>query len=718
MKVSSGRGARRAVIGAAILLSLIFTGCDNPVLDTVAQMRAEAVEKAATAAMKIMTAFSIKDPAVIGTISGTDVAVTVPYGTDLTSLVAVFTITGASVTVNGVTQTSNVTINNFTSPVGYQVAASDGSTQLYTVTVTLGVTTPILSATAAASSITTSTAVSGGTITANGGSAITSSGICWSATENPTVDSCAGKTTDGLASTGSWTSTMTGLTDGATYYVRAYATNAIGMGYGAQVSFTTISKTLPVLSATATVTSIGTTTASSGGTIVTDNDSPITASGICWSTTENPTLSSCDGYTTDGSKSGSWSSSSMTGLSYGTKYNVRAYATNAKGTGYGPQVSFTTRTYTSAPTPAVIGGTAGSGELSVSWTAAPSATSYNVYYSLSSSLTSPVLSSAGSNVTTTSCTLAGLTNFTTAYYVWVVATNTTGDGPASASNHSTVGVPVTGITLQRQADTQSISGGRTADAFVYYSKDTLVATLTPSNATIPSVTWSTSSSTYAAISASGLTCLVTAGSAAGSATVTATASDGQGASVSCAITVTSNAVGQTGPGGGKIVYDQGSYTTGTSTSATYGWRYLETAVASTSRQSIWCSQSIGGLSETFYSGIGYGPSNTAIVLSHYGTATTAAYVAHCYQDSATGGVFSDWFLPSQGEMDYANWRTYAAIPAYYSAWSSTGNSSLSSAEIYANASYDFGSTAFTGWASATAASTGTTKFLVIPMRRF
>jgi len=709
MKMSSGRGARSAVIGAAVLLALVFTGCDNPVLDTVAQMRAETAT-----AQKDMTAFSIKDPAVIGTISGTDVAVTVPYGTDLTGLVAVFTITGASVTVNGVTQTSNVTINNFTSPVGYLVAASDGSTQLYTVTVTLGVTTPILSATTAASSVSTSTAVSGGTITANGGSAITSSGICWNTTENPTVDSCAGKTTDGLTSAGSWTSTMTGLTDGTTYYVRAYATNAIGTGYGAQVSFTTISKTLPVLSATATVTSIGTTTAYSGGTITTDNDSTIMVSGVCWSTDENPTITSCTGKTTDGATSGTWSDSYMESLSIGTKYYVRAYATNAKGTGYGPQVGFTTLSYVStAPTLTVVGGTAGSGELTVSWSAATGATSYDVYYNTTNAFAGA--SSVG-NVTDTSLTLTSLTNFTQLYYVWIVARNATGVGPQSPSNSSIVGVPVTAITLQRSADTQSISGGRTADAFVYYSRDTLVATITPMDATVPTVSWSTSSSTYAAISASSLTCLITAGSAAGSATVKATADDGQGASVSCAITVTSNAVGQTGPGGGKIVYDQGSYTTGTSTSATYGWRYLETSVASTSRTAYFSSKSLSSDDPT-YSGIGYGPTNTSIVLSHFGTASTAAYLAHCYQDSATGGAFSDWFLPSQGEMSISAWLTYAAIPSYYVAWSSYANASMSSAEAYANASYDYnGSSAVTGWYWFV--NTANSHEIYVPTRRF
>ena len=64
------------------------------------------------------------------------IAVTVPAGTSLTALVATFTSTGDSVSVGGVTQTSGLSAHDFTSPVTYVVAAADGSSQSYTVTVT------------------------------------------------------------------------------------------------------------------------------------------------------------------------------------------------------------------------------------------------------------------------------------------------------------------------------------------------------------------------------------------------------------------------------------------------------------------------------------------------------------------------------------------------------------------------------------------------------
>jgi uncharacterized protein (TIGR02145 family) len=75
-------------------------------------------------------------------------------------------------------------------------------------------------------------------IISNGGSAITVSGIVWSTTENPTVNLVT-KTTDGITTTGQFTSLITGLTESTTYYARAYATNASGTGYGMQITFTT-----------------------------------------------------------------------------------------------------------------------------------------------------------------------------------------------------------------------------------------------------------------------------------------------------------------------------------------------------------------------------------------------------------------------------------------------------------------------------------------------
>ena len=73
----------------------------------------------------------------MGVITNANISVTVPYGTDITSLIADFTISGTKVQVNGVDQASTQTPNDFSSPVKYTVVAADGSTKDYTVSVTV-----------------------------------------------------------------------------------------------------------------------------------------------------------------------------------------------------------------------------------------------------------------------------------------------------------------------------------------------------------------------------------------------------------------------------------------------------------------------------------------------------------------------------------------------------------------------------------------------------
>ncbi len=81
--------------------------------------------------------FQALDPAAVGVVTGFTIAVDVPFETVVTALVATFGTTGASVKVGSTTQVSGTTPNNFTSPVVYTVTAADGSTQAYTVTVTV-----------------------------------------------------------------------------------------------------------------------------------------------------------------------------------------------------------------------------------------------------------------------------------------------------------------------------------------------------------------------------------------------------------------------------------------------------------------------------------------------------------------------------------------------------------------------------------------------------
>lgn len=192
--------------------------------------------------------------------------------------------------------------------------------------------------TATVSEVTRTTATCGGIVSSDGGAAVTAKGVCWGQAPLPTTADSV--TSDG-AGTGGYVSQLTALTAGTTYFVRAYAINSAGTGYGDELTFATLAPDtthVPVL-ATAAVTDVSQTEATSGGTVLNDGGAPITARGVCWSTGDEPSID--DDATLDGDGAGSFVSH-LTGLAAGTAYHLRAYATNRVGTGYGEVVPFAT----------------------------------------------------------------------------------------------------------------------------------------------------------------------------------------------------------------------------------------------------------------------------------------------------------------------------------------------------------------------------------------
>lgn len=184
--------------------------------------------------------------------------------------------------------------------------------------------------------ITTTTAKCGGNVTNNGGYAVSARGICWNTMGSPDLNDQ--HTTNGSGN-GAFTANLTGLEPYVTYYVRAYATNQVGTSYGEEMSFTTNDGSITVT--TKSVTDITPTSATGGGevTVSSGNTFPVTARGVCWGTNHNP--STADSHSSDGSGTGSFTSS-ITGLTVNTTYYVRAYATNQQGTFYGEEKSFST----------------------------------------------------------------------------------------------------------------------------------------------------------------------------------------------------------------------------------------------------------------------------------------------------------------------------------------------------------------------------------------
>jgi hypothetical protein len=97
---------------------------------------------------------------------------------------------------------------------------------------------------------------------------------------------------------GSFTSTLTELSPGTVYHLKAYAKSDAGVAYGETVSFTTEETLIPSL-LTLEVTDITATSALSGGTMI-ESDSPVLSKGIVWSDTPSPTLATHTGITESG----------------------------------------------------------------------------------------------------------------------------------------------------------------------------------------------------------------------------------------------------------------------------------------------------------------------------------------------------------------------------------------------------------------------------------
>jgi uncharacterized protein (TIGR02145 family) len=175
-----------------------------------------------------------------------------------------------------------------------------------------------------------------GGVTSDGGEPVVIRGLCWGLSASPTITSCIDTTING-SGIGKFIGKMTGLTPGTQYYARTYASNAKGVAYD---SVDIIFKTHNLPSVTTTiVTGISNTGAISGGNVTDDGGANITAKGICWGTSSNPTIALTT-KTSEGTGKGIFTST-IAGLTPLTTYYLRAYATNQYGTSYGNELTLT-----------------------------------------------------------------------------------------------------------------------------------------------------------------------------------------------------------------------------------------------------------------------------------------------------------------------------------------------------------------------------------------
>lgn len=188
------------------------------------------------------------------------------------------------------------------------------------------------------SGVTINSAVLTATIYSAGNGTISRKGFCWSTeTSQPDMDKNTHQDIEGNVT--ALNHTLTGLTPGKTYYVRAYAVNEAGVTYNSHAQFTTDAVNKPTFG-NISVTDVAITTAKVTARISSNGNQEITRKGFYWSNTnhepgENDQVKAIEG-------TGDQMVLNMSDLKSSTTYYVRAFATNSQGTTLSNITSFTT----------------------------------------------------------------------------------------------------------------------------------------------------------------------------------------------------------------------------------------------------------------------------------------------------------------------------------------------------------------------------------------
>lgn len=179
----------------------------------------------------------------------------------------------------------------------------------------------------------THSAMLSSSIVSDGNADISDCGFCWSTSPNPSLADAY--VSYGVPMGSDFSKTLSNLTDNTTYHVRAYAVNQLGVSYSEDFQFTTLAIVLPTLSSV-NIQSEEDGSATFKAVVTSDGRGTVVESGFVYSTHEMPTLADTKLVSSDRESL----TARVESLPIGTRYYVRAFATNEKGTSYSTQSSF------------------------------------------------------------------------------------------------------------------------------------------------------------------------------------------------------------------------------------------------------------------------------------------------------------------------------------------------------------------------------------------
>jgi uncharacterized protein (TIGR02145 family) len=296
-------------------------------------------------------------------------------------------------------------------------------------------TKPLLT-TSEVTGITSVSALSGGTITNDGGDIIVLRGICWSLQDNPTMED---NITSESGTSNSFTLNITGLSPKTKYYVRSFAQNVAGTGYGESKLFETLgdkpTSTIP------SATNILLNSATLNGSVNPNFLSTTVTFEYGTTTSYGSTISAAQSPITGGLSVNV--SADISGLNPGTTYHFRIKAENSLGTTYSTEMTFTTlgQVPTTAIQPAtdiLINGAVLKGTVNANYLSSTASFEWGKTTSYGNSVTATQNPVTGSTPQTISANLSGLTPGTT-YHYRIKAENSLGTAFSGDISFTTLG---------------------------------------------------------------------------------------------------------------------------------------------------------------------------------------------------------------------------------------------------------------------------------------